>query len=58
MYNSKNVIYEDNEFWILKTKFRYELYKKGATCSKRIGFVSLSLGLSQAIKVIDVLHKK
>lgn len=58
MYDSKNVVYEDKDYWVLWTPDNYELYRKGVTCSTRIGKVSLSLGLDQAIKNIEILHRK
>lgn len=60
MYNLNDVVYEDFEFWILDDpkKSCYEIFKKGCTCSTRVGNVSKSLGLNRAIKNINILHKR
>lgn len=55
-YNTKDVVFENKTHWILKTNSFYEIYKKQCTYSKRIGKVSLNLGLDIAIKNLEVLH--
>ena len=50
-YKEKDIAYEKGDYWVLRVKHGYEVYKKGITHSTRCGIIGYTgeWGLNRAI---------
>ena len=51
MYDLKDVVWEGNINWILKTKDYYELYRKDINLSNRFGFVGFHRAVEDIVRI-------